>query len=64
MINLNNANYLLSDRDVLDNIAAYISNNVGGQDWEAHIDDISGYIAAGIHWKELEVNEYLKRKVK
>jgi hypothetical protein len=54
---------LLSDGEILDNIAEYIRNNVGSQDWSDHVSDISGYVAAGIQWTDKEVEGYLLTKL-
>ena len=64
MINLHKGNKLMTDFEVLDNVANYIRQNVGSQDWQAHIYDISGYLAAGIGWHEEEVRGYLGASLK
>ena len=50
---------ILGDREVLNNVADYIKQNVGSQDWSDHVHEISGYVAAGICWNEYEVRGYL-----
>ena len=64
MIDLKRGNKLMTDCEVLDNVADYIRHNVGSQDWRTHILDISGYIAAGIGWHENEVRGYLNENLK
>ena len=63
MINLVKGHRLMTGVEVLDNIAKYIKNYVGAQDWDSHIDDISGYLSAGIEWSEDEVSGYLKSRI-
>ncbi len=64
MIDLKRGTKLMTDCEVLDNVADYIRRNVGAQDWRVHIHDISGYIAAGIGWHENEVRGYLNENLK
>lgn len=63
MINLEHGTKLTTDFEVLDNVAEYIRCNVGSQDWEEHIENISGYIGAGIRKHEQEVVGYLNAKL-
>lgn len=55
---------ILSDHELLDNVAKYIRENVGEHDWGVHVSDISGYLAAGIAWHPDEVVGYLKAKLR
>lgn len=64
MINLRKGTKLMTDREVLDNIADYIRQNVGTWDWREHIYNISGYLGAGIGWPEGEVRGYLDTNLK
>lgn len=54
---------ILGDAEVLNNIADYIKQNVGRQDWEGHLGYILGYVAAGICWHEDEVRGYLNSRL-
>jgi hypothetical protein len=63
MINLEHGTKLTTDFEVLDNVAEYIRCNVGSQDWEEHIENICGYIGAGIEKHAQEVVGYLKAKL-
>ena len=64
LIDINKANFLLGDTEVLDNIARYIKENVGRQDWTVHIACVSSYLAVGIRWTPDEVKGYLNTKLK
>lgn len=46
---------IFGDVEILLNVAEYIRQNVGRQDWANHVEDISGYMAAGIGWERNEV---------
>ena len=63
MINLEHGTKLITDFEVLDNLAEYIRSNVSCQDWKEHIENISGYIGAGIGKHHEEVIGYLKAKL-
>ena len=63
MINLEHGTKLTTDFEVLNNVAEYIRCNVGSQDWEEHIGNISGYIGAGIQKHAQEVVGYLMAKL-
>ena len=54
---------ILGDAEVLNNIADYIKQNVGRQDWPDHIDYVVGYAAAGVCWHEDEVRGYLNSRL-
>ena len=54
---------ILGDVEVLNNVADYIKQNVGRQDWSDHIDYVVGYVATGICWHEDEVRGYLKSRL-
>jgi hypothetical protein len=64
MINLQQNKNILGDIEILNNIAGYIIRSVGSQDYADHVSNISGYIAAGIHWAEKEVEGYLLERIK
>jgi len=44
----------------LDRLATYIRTFVGPQDWEGHIHACSGYAAAMLELKEMEVMKTLR----
>jgi len=54
---------ILGDVEVLNNIADYIKQNVGRQDWPDHIDYMVSYVAAGICWHEDEVRGYINSRL-
>lgn len=54
---------ILGDTEVLNNIADYIRDSVGRQDWPDHIGYVAGYVAAGICWHEDEVRGYLNSRL-
>jgi hypothetical protein len=50
----------LSIMGILANVAEYIEQSVGRQDWEDHIHTISSYLAAGLEMPESNVINALK----
>lgn len=48
----------------INRIAYYIRSNVGSQDWNDHIDNISGYMAAGLAISEAEFKKRVKARLK
>lgn len=55
---------ILGDMEVLDNVAKYIYRSHGGQDLDRAIEDVSGYLGAGVGWQEQEVVGYLRERVR
>lgn len=54
---------ILGDTEVLNNIIDYIKQNVGRQDWPDHLDNIVGYVAAGICWHTDEVRGFMNSRL-
>jgi len=52
-----------TDKEMLDNVAYYIRDRVGTQNWQEQIMNISSYIAAAINRREVEVVDYLSTKL-
>jgi hypothetical protein len=55
---------IFTQTELMDNLAAYIDDSVGGQDQFDHIDHISGYVAGMIIESEHYVQGYLKKALR